>query len=501
MPHQSISYVWQVTGCQHALLPTDNDFAPPSIPSLTLRGFSRWESVEILLGPEEHVPFLQFAVRNWDLKHPDTGASFPPDLPRGVFPVEADVDVDRWHKSCAEKLRKEASKGEDAQLGNDASRHAGEAKVMYSHVRNPYGPGKGQREKSIDPEHGSRDFSYSHVAPRHGNSNSSRTPGRSPDRVHRDNPAVERARRKSFSEYKARGSEPEYESYDTVDTDYNNDRASQNRRHSHPKPQSSESSEEEPEEDPRVRRRQAASSPPPSLARRIVPPSVPVPPAAVSVPSFRPQRAELREDDRTKRRSGSSPLGSLRNKLSDTVSGIFPGNTKLAERPRVDARHASYNDASARSRRSREQIIPPSRLSRSHSDPGTEGDSETETSEEEYRQRQKQRKEVERDRYREKPRQRGSDRSERDDDRDSDRRRDRPSGHRPPPPVQQQRTSSHVDGDRRRPGYPPRVDGRERERPPREDRQKKWDKRTSDDRDLSPTTSSLSQGRRYPEIV
>ncbi len=35
-PHESISYIWQVTGCQHSLLPADDDFAAPSIPALTL---------------------------------------------------------------------------------------------------------------------------------------------------------------------------------------------------------------------------------------------------------------------------------------------------------------------------------------------------------------------------------------------------------------------------------------------------------------------------------
>ncbi|PMB71021.1 hypothetical protein BM221_003485 [Beauveria bassiana] len=109
MPDSSISYIWQVTGCQHTLQPTDNDFAPPSIPALTPRGFCRWESVEILLGPEEHVPFLQFAVKNWNLRHPETGECFPADLPTDVFPSAADEEVDLWHKACGERLTREAA--------------------------------------------------------------------------------------------------------------------------------------------------------------------------------------------------------------------------------------------------------------------------------------------------------------------------------------------------------------------------------------------------------
>ncbi|KAM4062106.1 WD repeat-containing [Hirsutella rhossiliensis] len=57
-PYASLSLIWQATGCQHTLQPTHDDFAPPIIPALTMRGFSRWESLEILLGPEEHVPFM-----------------------------------------------------------------------------------------------------------------------------------------------------------------------------------------------------------------------------------------------------------------------------------------------------------------------------------------------------------------------------------------------------------------------------------------------------------
>ncbi|PHH68397.1 hypothetical protein CDD83_6130 [Cordyceps sp. RAO-2017] len=105
MPLPSISFIWQVTGCQHTLQPTASDFEPPSIPALTFRGFSRWESLEILLGPEEHVPFMQFAVRNWALRHPETGEPFPPDLPADVFPAGPDLEVDRWHKSSGDNSR------------------------------------------------------------------------------------------------------------------------------------------------------------------------------------------------------------------------------------------------------------------------------------------------------------------------------------------------------------------------------------------------------------
>ncbi|RYC57843.1 hypothetical protein CHU98_g8379 [Xylaria longipes] len=113
-PDPTISYIWRALGVQHSLQPTpDNDFAPPSVPALTLRGFVRWESLQILLGPEEHVPYLQYAVSNWNLKHPYTGEPFPVDLPATAFPAVCDAAVDEWHRACGEKLREAATPNEE----------------------------------------------------------------------------------------------------------------------------------------------------------------------------------------------------------------------------------------------------------------------------------------------------------------------------------------------------------------------------------------------------
>ncbi|XP_044717449.1 WD repeat-containing [Hirsutella rhossiliensis] len=205
-PYASLSLIWQATGCQHTLQPTHDDFAPPIIPALTMRGFSRWESLEILLGPEEHVPFMQYAVKNWDLRHPETGEAFPPDLPACMFPTEADIDVDRWHKSCA-------------------------ANATGSHQ---------QPEPS--------------------------RPGRSP---HRDDAAKERIRR---------------------------------------------------------RRR-------PRTLRRFMPPAAPLPPSATQNVSTlsHSHDSDIRSDE-TKKRNEPSPLGSLRDKLSEAVSSMLP-NRLTSDRP------------------------------------------------------------------------------------------------------------------------------------------------------------------------
>jgi hypothetical protein len=63
-----------------------------------------WESIEILLGPEEHVPFIQYAVNNFDIENPDTGESFPKDLPTEAFPLTPDAEIVAWHNECAKRL-------------------------------------------------------------------------------------------------------------------------------------------------------------------------------------------------------------------------------------------------------------------------------------------------------------------------------------------------------------------------------------------------------------
>lgn len=108
-PSESISLIWQVHGCQHTLQPTNNDYEAPAIPSLNPRGFVRWQSIHILIEPKEHVPYIMFAVQNWDLKNPDTGESFPKDISAIAFPTVPDPDVTAWHAACGEKLRKNAT--------------------------------------------------------------------------------------------------------------------------------------------------------------------------------------------------------------------------------------------------------------------------------------------------------------------------------------------------------------------------------------------------------
>ncbi|KJZ76166.1 hypothetical protein HIM_04622 [Hirsutella minnesotensis 3608] len=489
MPHSSISFIWQVTGCQHTLQPTHDDFAPPSIPALTFRGFSRWESLEILLGPDEHVPFMQYAVKNWDLKHPETGEQFPPDLPANVFPAETDMDVDRWHKSCAEKLRSEAaSSAEEAASPthpNAAPHPQPQAEPKFTYVRiNPFQPAS-PRSRPGEPDYFGRPVSFVHIPARN---QGQRRPDRSP---RQEDTAEERMRRKSFSDYPSAPPEGEmpHQGYSAAYLDPSVKRSTQPRRHSHPRRVSSDSSDSSEPPGPvhqNTKRRRHPASPPPPSVRRIVPPSAPnPPPAAQNVPpSFRPHRADMRPDE-SKRRNIPSPLGSFRNKLSETVSHILP-NGFTSDRPRPGSRQGSVNDG-IHPRRNREPYHP-SRLSHSYSDIDSDTSSGDALPEEDVRRRRRMREERERERLR-----RGRPREpERDweEERDSGGRRDRPRMRRP---DTQRRTSSHADAERQRDSGS--WDPRDRDRP-RDDR-RKWDKRGPEDATPSPAPGVA--GRRYQE--
>ncbi|UKZ75346.1 hypothetical protein TrVFT333_003027 [Trichoderma virens FT-333] len=465
-PHSTISYMWSVTGCQHSLQPTESDFDPPSIPALTPRGFSRWESVEILLGPEEHVPFIQYAVKHWGLRHPETGQSFPPDLPASVFPAQSDQAVDRWHKECASTLRDKACKEEEeTSMPSSSSAPRPEPspepsapRFAYVHTADPFRPGS-PRSRAADPNQYER-FTYVRVGERHGANFGQRPPMRSPERSRRPRPADDAARRRSFSDY-ASTRQPHADGirHSYSGTYLNPDpsrptpsRPGHGRRHSHAQHHSSgeSSGDESVEEDIhlRSRRRQRTGSPSTPGVRRVVPPSSGPPPSSgSSVPSFRTHRSDSRAEDARRR---ASPFGNIREKVSETVSNILPGS-------RNSSRHSSVNDP-IRVRRSREHI-PPSRLNQNHSDLASDGVSE-DSSEEELRHRRQLHEE--RDRYR-------------TNDQDSSGRRDRQQQHPRMRPDSQRRTSSHADADRRR---DPAWDMRDRDRM-REDR--KWDRRSMED--------------------
>ncbi|KAK3187160.1 hypothetical protein K4F52_004063 [Lecanicillium sp. MT-2017a] len=483
MPDSSISYIWQVTGCQHTLQPAESDFAPPSIPALTPRGFSRWESVEILLGPEEHVPFLQYAVKNWDLRHPETGCMFPTDLPASVFPALPDADVDLWHKSCGERMSREAA----AKPGRGPAmpdREPDSPDVKFAHIpsRNT-SHGAAPRQRSSERDYFGRPFTYVQAPPdrkpsKHGRSS------RSPDKS-RDSSFYDRVRRRSFSDFSSPPRKEDDSQY-FYDDGYLDPEARRQppagRRHSHPRHYSSDEEAEPEPANHRGKRRPQQGSPPTPSIRRHSPPNT-----SSNGASGRPQRSDARVDE-LRRRSGPSPLGSLRDKLTETVSSILP-NGLTSDRSRPGSRSYASSEH-LRQRKSREQVRP-SRLSRSHSDLDTEDDSDIGPTDEAPRRRRRA-DDRDRERYRDRERVRDSDR-DRDEDRDSGGRRERPYARRP---DNTRRTSSHADIDRRR--EQAAWDARERDRL-KEDR-KKWDReRRSPQEESLPTPPLGASGRRYPE--
>ncbi|ELR02299.1 hypothetical protein GMDG_05368 [Pseudogymnoascus destructans 20631-21] len=112
LPNPQISFIYQSIGCQHTLQPTDDDFHAPTIPALTTRGFVRWQTIEILLDPSGHVPFLQRAVHDFPILIPETGDRFPADLPASCLPQEPDAAIEKWHNKCAERLRRDSAADE-----------------------------------------------------------------------------------------------------------------------------------------------------------------------------------------------------------------------------------------------------------------------------------------------------------------------------------------------------------------------------------------------------
>jgi len=102
----SLSFIYKSLGCFHTLQPTSNPFEPPSIPALLPLGFVRWQTIQILLCPDEHARYLQNAVRQWDIPNGD-GGYFPKEIPRDSFPAVPDPDMVEWHEQVGKQLEQE----------------------------------------------------------------------------------------------------------------------------------------------------------------------------------------------------------------------------------------------------------------------------------------------------------------------------------------------------------------------------------------------------------
>lgn len=499
--------MWQITGCQHSLVQSpQSDYSAPTIPALSLKGFSRWEALEILLGPEEHVPFIQYAARKWNLKHPVTGEVFPADLPSDVFPAQADTDVDKWHKSCAAKLWEEATTEKAAESererGRGSSPEKHEPRFTYAHVKSPFYPSPPPTARGSDhvrPEPARRPV-YMRV-PRHGTGSYSRqqAPARSPERF-RESPDLHDRRRRSFSDIPSptAAEEPPF-NYNASQQYVDPKRRpthQQQRRHSQPRHVSSQSSEDEQATapPPRKPRHRQQSPPTPPYTRRPPNTSSQQPSSATT----RAHRSDIRDTTGLKRQAANSPRGGIRDKLSEKVSSIFP-SSRPPDRPHNDSRHTSHSSGT-RARSTRAPAPAQPRAARVESDSEETDTSDTGPSEEETPPRRKpalrSSEARERDHYRDRGRPHVLDREPDDDVESPAARRTRQNLR----PNVIRRTSSHADVDRRR--EVPVWDSRDkdRERPPREER-KRYERRSPDHGRRSPSPLTGVSGRRYPEAA
>lgn len=528
-PHESLSYIWQVFGCRHSLEPTDSDddvpwnFDPPTFPALTLRGFVRWESIQILLTPDEHVPFIIYAIRNWNLKNPDTGEPFPADITAAAFPSEPDPEITLWYESCGEKLRKEATPRASPRPSFPTP--SDRVHAAFSHVRAP------GRAGTPDYFSHHRSVPFAHVSPGHAGRPVGRGAGLrvSPERMERNermrynglSPQEERARRRSFSDYPSPQASP---NASHSSPHLHPPRPTATRRHSHPRRVSTDPDESESDGDVRPPFARRGSGPyasgGPHRSPRVVPRFVHIavpatgPPGGASpdVPSASPAvsnartegGAKLRPEDRVSptipgmRRKGG--VEGAKDWAKEKFSSIFPGPSP-SERPRKSPGSSSGN-IHGTGGGSHDSL----RLGRSRSYDDGNSDSDSEYERERRRRRRarerekREREAYERDRERERPSRRSRDElPDWDQDPRPRSRRDRGEGgaaaarylRRPDNP---RRTSSHAD-----------VDRLDRERIHRyefaDERRRRGsgvpEERSPRDRTASPVIKGVG-GRRYP---
>ncbi|KAE8406267.1 hypothetical protein BDV37DRAFT_243553 [Aspergillus pseudonomiae] len=99
----ALSFIYQRLGCFHSIQPTNDPYKPPSIPALQPNGFVRWQTIQLLLDPDEHSRWLQNAVDLWDIETPN-GGIFPKVIPRGAFPAEPDPEMVQWHEEVSRRF-------------------------------------------------------------------------------------------------------------------------------------------------------------------------------------------------------------------------------------------------------------------------------------------------------------------------------------------------------------------------------------------------------------
>ncbi|PYI05663.1 hypothetical protein BO78DRAFT_397970 [Aspergillus sclerotiicarbonarius CBS 121057] len=99
----ALSFIYQRLGCFHSIQPTSDPYKPPAIPALQPNGFVRWQTIQLLLDPDEHCRYLQNAVELWDIETP-SGEFFPKQIPREAFPEMPDLEMVEWHEAVSRRF-------------------------------------------------------------------------------------------------------------------------------------------------------------------------------------------------------------------------------------------------------------------------------------------------------------------------------------------------------------------------------------------------------------
>lgn len=494
---QSIACIYQIQACRFILVQGIDDTEIPSIPALTRKGFVRFEAIQILLDPGTHVPLIQFAVRNWNLKHPDNGTPFPPDLPTDSFPSEPDPDTDRWHQNCGRRLRDLATPREDPKPNPSEPKEPpksgfADRKVpIFAHVR--------VKRPSQEDYFNRPNVPFAHV-PEHAVPRG--TPlSRSPERERynnreRDRGPADRLREERYPRRQGSSSdEPPHrrKSFDPghvpLETRSANiphrtsERHPAPRRHSQPRHYSSSSETEESPVSPhtRTRRRSHRSNDPPEV-RRVYPSGGPrvvsSHPHLSSIPVI--PMVSVSEDGRRPSRSDDPKRKSIFD-IKGKVMSFFPvGGDPVRQRSGSRGRR---DEPGAHGRPSvhKEDSHPLSRMGRSHSDYNSEESDSASP-------RRKKQSKLDRDRERDRDRTRERDLRDRTRDR-GDREREK---------------SSHDNKIRRRDSDERRERERDRDRERERERERTRERdrgmppprrsREPSDEDLSPRSRTRGSG-------
>lgn len=99
--------MYRTLGCFHSLQPTASAFETPSIPCLTDDGFVRFQTLQLLLCPQEFAPMMQRAVEIYDVPKRVSGGYFPKTMPIDCFPAKPDEEMEKWHRFVTSQMNQD----------------------------------------------------------------------------------------------------------------------------------------------------------------------------------------------------------------------------------------------------------------------------------------------------------------------------------------------------------------------------------------------------------